>query len=259
MAINEILILVVAGIITGFINTLAGGGSIVSLSVLMLLGLPAGVANGTNRLAILMQTLTATGSFKKFKMLDTRKGLVLAIPSVLGSIAGAWIASDINEQIIEKSIAVILLMMVFFILFRPEFWLKGKKSLQEKPVSLLQIAIFFFIGIYGGYLQVGVGYFLLAGLVLGAGYDLVKANALKVMLVLLYTPFVLAVFILNKQVNYEYGLVLSAGSVAGAFMASHLAVKRGVVFVQWFIVIDILLTAADIFGLINLKALLGFL
>ena len=98
----EIVALIVAGLMVGFINTLAGGGSIISLSVLMVLGLPANVANGTNRIAIAVQTLTASGSFRQQKVLDTRKGIILGIPAVLGSIVGALIAVDINEDFFER-------------------------------------------------------------------------------------------------------------------------------------------------------------
>ncbi|MCK5079491.1 MAG: sulfite exporter TauE/SafE family protein, partial [Bacteroidales bacterium] len=108
----EIVALIVAGLMVGFINTLAGGGSIISLSVLMVLGLPANVANGTNRIAIAVQTLTASGSFRQQKVLDTRKGIILGIPAVLGSIVGALIAVDINEDFFEKAIAVVMLFML---------------------------------------------------------------------------------------------------------------------------------------------------
>jgi len=111
----------------GFINTLAGGGSIISLSVLMLLGLPANIANGTNRIGILMQNFAAVGSFSQQKVLDWKKGRWFAIPAVLGSILGAWIAVDVNEKAIEYSIAVIMLLMVIIILWKPERWITERE------------------------------------------------------------------------------------------------------------------------------------
>jgi len=116
----EIIVLIVAGLMVGFINTLAGGGSIISLSVLMLLGLPAPLANGTNRIAITIQTLTATASFRQQKVLPLRKAVLLSIPAILGSLIGAWIAVDINEAILEKAIGVIMLIMLVFILYKPQ-------------------------------------------------------------------------------------------------------------------------------------------
>ena len=250
----EIIALIVAGLMVGFINTLAGGGSIISLSVLMVLGLPANVANGTNRIAIAVQTLTATSSFRQQKVLDTRKGIILGIPALLGSIVGALIAVDINENIFEKAIGVIMLVMLVFILYNPKKWLSGKEELVNKKTSITQIVIFFLIGVYGGFIHMGVGYFLLMALVFGIGYDLVRANAVKVLIVLIYTPLALLIFVIYGQVNWEYGLTLTIGNVVGALIASRLAVKKGVNFVRWVIVVVILLTSGHLFGLYNIKS-----
>jgi len=249
----EITVLIVSGVLVGFINTLAGGGSIISLSILMFLGLPANIANGTNRIAILGQTLTGVASFKQQKVLDFRKGIILAIPAIIGSLVGAWIAVDINEKVFEIAVAVIMIFMLFFILYKPNKLLYGRKELIEKKTGFYQILIFFLIGVYGGFIHVGVGYFLLAGIVIGAGYDLVKANAIKVLIVLLYTPFTLIIFILDKQINWKYGLILTIGTFIGAFVASRLAVSKGVNFVRWVIVIVILLTSAQLFGIFDIK------
>ena len=254
---GEVVALIVSGVLVGFINTLAGGGSIISLSILMFLGLPAPVANGTNRIAILVQTVTAVTSFRQQKVLDYRKGLLLAVPAVVGAVIGAYIAVDINEKIFERAMAVIMLLMLIFILYNPKKWLYGKKELQERKVGYREIIIFFGIGIYGGFIHMGVGYLLLASLLLGIGYDLVRANAVKVMIVMLYIPFSLAVFLINDQVNWAYGLILTIGNVIGAFVASRLAVKKGVNFVRWVIVIVILLTSGHLFDLYDIQALIG--
>ncbi len=255
----EIAVLIIAGLMVGFINTLAGGGSIISLSVLMLLGLPAPMANGTNRIAITIQTLTATASFKQQKVLPLRKAVLLSIPAILGSVIGAWIAVDINEAILEKAIGVIMLIMLVFILYKPQKYIYGRADIVEKPLNWKCYLIFFFIGIYGGFLHMGVGYFLLMGIVLGAGFDLVKGNAVKVFIVLAYAPFTLLVFIYNDLIDWQYGLVLAIGNVVGAFVASRLAVSKGVVFVKWVIVIVVLITAADMFGLYDVKSLFAAL
>ena len=252
----EIIALIVSGVLVGFINTLAGGGSIISLSILMFLGLPASIANGTNRIAILGQTLTAATSFKHQKVLELRKGIILGIPAIIGSMIGVWIAVDINEKVFEIAIAVIMLFMMFFILFKPDKFLYGRKELMEKKIGFTQILIFFLIGIYGGFIHVGVGYFLLAGIVVGAGYDLVKANAIKVLIILLYTPFTLVIFILDDQINWRYGLTMAIGTLVGAYIASRLAVRKGVNFVRWVIVIVILITSAQLFNIINIRELI---
>ena len=136
MEIWTVLILMIAGLLVGFINTLAGGGSVISLSTFILLGLPANVANGTNRLAILIQNIGAVGNFKRNNVLDSRKGITLAIPALIGSIIGSWIAADINEQIIRKAIGIALILMLIILLINPKQWIIGTKKLQDKKVWL---------------------------------------------------------------------------------------------------------------------------
>jgi len=226
----------------------------------MMLGLPAPIANGTNRIAITIQTLTATTSFRQQKVLETRKAIYLSIPAILGSLIGAWFAVDIREDIFEKAIGVVMLIMLVFILYKPQKYIYGRTDISEKPLTWKTYIVFFFIGIYGGFLHMGVGYFLLAGIVGMAGFDLVKANAIKVFVVLAYVPFTLIIFIWYNQVNWMYGLILAIGAVAGALIASRLAVSRGVNFVKWVIVVVILITSGDMFGLYDFKtAISGFL
>lgn len=256
MSIFEILVLIIAGVLTGFVNTLAGGGSIISLSVLLFFGLPPAVANGTNRVAIFLQTLVASGSFRQQRVLDLRKGLMLGIPSVLGSVIGAEIASDINEDIFEKAIAFIMLIMMFFILYKPGMWVEGNIDLMNRKVSLKQFIIFFLIGIYGGFIHIGIGYFLLAGLVMSCGYNIVKANALKVFIVLLSTPFTLLIFVMHGQVDWKYGLMMAIGNIAGAFIAARMAVKRGANFVRWVIIVVIIITSIDLLGIYDIREII---
>jgi uncharacterized membrane protein YfcA len=119
--------------------------------------------------------------------------------------------------------------------------------------------IFFVVGFYGGFIQVGVGYFLLMALVLGVGYDLVKANAVKNLIVFFYAIFALLVFMIDGKVNYLYGVILSVGSMIGALIASHLAVKKGAGFIRLVILLSVILTVLQISGLINFTALLSFM
>lgn len=244
------IIVVAIGFFAGFINTLAGGGSLLSLPLLMFLGLPANVANGTNRIAILLQNIVGVASFKKLKVLDTKTGLVLGLPAAIGSIIGAILAVDIKEDIMEMVIAGILGFMFILILLKPSKWLKGHEEPETKP-GIVKIVVFFFLGIYGGFIQAGIGFFLLAGLVLGAGFDLVKANAIKLLIVLLYTPFALAVFIYNDQVDFGIGLILSIGNMLGAIVASRLAVKKGTGFVRIILLVCVAGMSLKLFGLFD--------
>lgn len=241
----------------GFINTLAGGGTIISLSALMLLGLPANIANGTNRIAVTIQTLTSVAFFRHHHILDTKKGIRLGIPVIIGSLLGAEIATTLPEDVFEKIIGVIILFMMAFVIYKPQKWLKGQMHLQNKKITCWQYVLFFIMGIYGGFLHVGIGYFLLASLVLGAGYDLVKANAVKVLIVLMYAPFTLLIFILHNEVDFKYGLILAIGNVVGALIASKLSISRGAGFVRWVMIVVILVFSSHLLGLIDIKSLIG--
>lgn len=246
-----ILAVIGAGFLAGFINTLAGSGSLITLPMLMFLGLPANVANGTNRIAIFLQNVVGVGSFRQQKVLDTKMSIWLAIPAVIGSLLGAQIAIELNEEIMKKTIGALLFIMFFLILYKPQQWVKGKAGQAHAKPSILQFIIFFFIGIYGGFIQAGVGIFLLAGLVLGAGLDLVKANATKLFIVLLYTPFALAIFFINDQVNLKIGLILAVGNMLGAFVASRFAVSWGAKYVRYILLGVILLSGLKLLGVFN--------
>ncbi len=252
MDIYIIILVVGAGIIVGFVNTLAGSGSLLTLPLLMFLGLPANVANGTNRIGILLQSLVATASFRQKKVLELEKGTIMALPAVAGAVIGAMLAVNMTELVMERIIGVLLFIMFFVILYKPERWIKGHEGEANVKPGLLRYVIFFFIGLYGGFIQVGIGLFLLAGLVLGAGYDLVKANALKVLIVLLFTPLALVVFIVNSQVDYLLGIMLAAGNMAGAYLATRFAVKWGPVFVRYVLLVVVFLSSLELLGVFDL-------
>jgi uncharacterized membrane protein YfcA len=246
-----ILAVIGVGFFAGFINTLAGSGSLLTLPLLMFLGLDANVANGTNRIAILLQNVVGVASFKQQKVFEWKHGIWLAIPAVVGSFIGAMIAVDINKEIMKYTIAGLLIVMFFIILFKPDRWIKGQAgNVKEKP-GVLQIIIFFFIGVYGGFIQAGVGFFLLAGLVLGAGLDLLKANAIKVLIVLFYTPIALVVFMIYSQVDYKIGLILAVGNMLGAFVGSRVAVSWGPKFVRIILLITLVIAALNLLGIID--------
>lgn len=244
-----ITLLIIAGFLVGFINTMAGSGTIITYSFFMTLGLPAAYANGTIRLGVIMQTLAASWNFKRQKVLDIKTGLYLGIPVVIGSLTGAMIAANLNKDVFEIIIGIVMLIMLFFIFYNPQRWIKGKiGKIKEKPTGV-QIIIFFLTGLYGGFIHIGVGIFLLAALVLNAGYDLVKANALKVFIVLLYSPFALAVFIYYGHIHYGIGLISALGNVLGGYVASRYAVSWGGGVVRWILIVVIILFSSKLLGL----------
>ncbi|MCP4421505.1 MAG: sulfite exporter TauE/SafE family protein [Chloroflexi bacterium] len=245
------LAVLAAGFAAGFINTLAGSGSLITLPLLIFLGIPATVANGTNRVGVLFQNIVSVASFRRQQVLDVRGGLILSLPAIIGSIIGANIAVGLDETLMRQAIGVLMVIMLGIILLRPKRWLQGELEKMEKRPSFLQLVIFFFIGMYGGFLQAGVGIFLLAGLVLGIGYDLVRANAVKVLIVLAFTISALIVFMLNDQVLWGMGLLLAVGNSLGAWAAARMAVERGANFVRWLLIGVVTISAANLLGVFH--------
>ena len=239
---------VAAGFAAGFINTLAGSGSLITLPLLIFLGLPAPVANATNRVGVLLQNLVSTGSFYQQKVLDLKYGLMLSVPAVVGSFIGSQIAVDLDEATMRRAIGVVMVIMLFVILFKPDRWLKGQLQGSRRYPNALELLLFLGLGIYGGFIQAGVGVFLLSGLVLASGYNLVRANAIKVLIILMVTAMAMLVFATNGLVRYEVGLILAVGQTLGAFAASRLAVKSGARFIRYLLIAVIVVSSLDLLG-----------
>jgi uncharacterized membrane protein YfcA len=241
------------GFLAGFINVFAGGGSLLTLPFLMLLGLPANIANGTNRIALIMQNITATSSFKQLKVFRFKEGIYLTVPAIAGAIPGAFLASNIDKAFMEKFIGVLLIVMFIFVLVKPERWLK-KSARSGTKIGWVQIVTFFFIGLYGGFIQAGIGFFLIASLVFVAGSDLIKANALKLFIVLIYNSFALMVFVLNGQVDLKIGIIVGIGNVLGAFVGTRLAVSYGPKLARIILMVGLVFSVLKIFGVVKIFA-----
>lgn len=241
-------LLVLAGVASGFVNVLAGNGSLITLPALIFAGLPANIANATNRIGVMMQNVVGTWGFYKRGKLDIRGALLLSIPMILGSIAGARIAVDIDEALFRRVLAVLMIVMLVLMLVKPERWVVDKGARATKLMTVGRFALFFAIGIYGGFLQAGVGIFLLAGLVLGAGYDVVRANAIKVAIVLASAVVSLVVFSVSLEIDWVAGGVLGVGNMIGAWLATRFAAEKGAVWVRRFVIVVVLVSAAQLLG-----------
>lgn len=215
---------------------------------LIFLGLPANVANATNRVAILLQNIVSTATFKQKKILDFKTDYKLLIPTTLGSILGAFTAVDIQEEILQKVIGGLLIVMFFMILFDPNTWVKANVDKAKAKNPFVRFLIFFGIGFYGGFIQIGVGFFMLAGLVLGCGFDLLKANALKVFLILFYTIIALVIFIWYDLIDWRTGMILSCGNMLGAWIGTRLSVKWGAKYIRYILLLALIVVALKLFG-----------
>ena len=245
---SYILYLILLGFASGFINMFAGGGSMLVVPFLIFLGLPAPVANATNRVAILLQNIVSTATFRQKKILNLKTDYRLLIPTTLGSIAGALTAVDVQAAILQKIIAGLLVVMFFMVLLNPNVWIKSNADKAKSRHPWLRFVIFFAIGFYGGFIQIGVGFFMLAGLVLGCGYDLLKANALKILLILFYTLLALGIFIWHDLVDWRTGLILACGNMAGAWIGTRLSVKWGAIYIRYILLTALIVVALKLFG-----------
>jgi uncharacterized membrane protein YfcA len=249
----SIIILICSGIVVGFINTLAGGGTVISLSVFMIFGLPPLVANGTNRVAIILQNATAVSYFHKNRLIHWRKIIHFAIPVIVGSITGAAIAGTISNQMFLHIFAGVVILFGISMIFNPDYYLNERTHLVNRKVSVWQYGLYFLLGIYGGFVHVGIGYLFLAALVLGSGYDLMKANVIKCVLILFYIPFSLMIYALQDNVCWSLGLIHGIGNIIGAWIAARLAIKKGASFIRYILLALIVIVVLQMFGVIQLK------
>jgi uncharacterized membrane protein YfcA len=214
---------ILAGIVAGVINTLAGSGSLVTLPMLVFLGLPSNVANATNRVGVVLQNIVGITTFQRSGKLNLNNSLWLVLASVPGAVGGAWLASNLGKAEMDLIIGIIMVVMLFVILFEPEKWLRQHSAVQEGRPSIWILLLFVAIGFYGGFIQASVGVLILAAMVLGMNYSLAHANAIKLMIVLVVTVVALLIFINQNLIDWGLGLLMAVGQSFGAWAAARFA------------------------------------
>lgn len=229
------LALFAAGLAAGLINVIAGGGSFLTLPALIFFGLPPTVANATNRIGILAQNVAAVWAFQRHRVVLWRWALAASVPAVVGSAVGAWLALEVSDEAFRKVLAFLMVAITLWSLLGD----RGGRHLdpaaappRPTPRRLAVIAVgFFVVGVYGGFVQAGVGFLILAVLSF-AGIDLVRGNAIKVLAALLFTVVPFAIFWWQGQIVWLPGLVLGAGNLLGALAGVRLTVLKGHRWVQ---------------------------
>lgn len=240
------LFLIGVGFVVGFINTMAGGASLISLPVLIFLGLPPTVANGTNRVAIIFQTAMATAGFKSKGVSTFPFNAYLGIAAFLGAIIGARIAIDVDGVLFNRILAIIMIAVILIIIFKPGTNIKHLEERLTGKYLWLGMIAFFFFGIYGGFINAGLGFIMILFLHYFNHMTLVHANATKVVVVFIYMLAALAVFAFNDKVNWTIGLVLAIGNGAGAWISSRIQVNRGDKIVKVFMIIMVSIMAVKL-------------
>jgi uncharacterized membrane protein YfcA len=243
----DTLTLILLGFTTGVINTLAGAGSAITIAALMLSGMPASVANATLRVALLFQNIVGTISYKQQKVFTWKEGLRFAIPATLGAVLGSIFAVNINDKLFERILGIVLILLFFTMLSKT--WTEGKVKKLTSRNKIIEFIIFFGIGAYGGFIQVGVGFMIIAACVLNGGLNLVKANAIKLFIVLCYTCISLAVFIFSDLIDWRVGLTLAVGNMTGAIIVSRLAVSWGPKVMRYIVLVILAITSIKFLGL----------
>ena len=214
-----------AGLLAGIVNTIAGGGSFLTLPLLMMGGLPEQVANGTNRVAILMQTAYASRVYDRHERLDRRALLFLLAALLPGALVGVYLASAISPGHFRQAMGVLFVAFAGLMLVQ-------RKLLMARPSRPVgsrvgAAVVFFMVGVYGGFLQAGVGLLLLVSMAAFLGRDLAASNGLKQAVVAAWTLPAVAWFAWCGQVSWAPGLVLGAGNLLGALVGAKLAIAKG--------------------------------
>ncbi len=273
----QYLLAILAGIVAGIINTLAGSGSAVTLPMLIFLGLEPTSANATNRIGVIIQNIVGIATFARSgrmqlrgdtgqsvpeSILDAdslRFGLWLSGAGMLGAIVGAYVATLLDKDAMNLAIGGMLVVVLVTIFFNPTKWLREKSEVRKERPELFVLLLFFAIGIYGGFIQVGVGVFLVTALVLGVGYTIVHANAVKLIFVLALNIVALAVFIrLSVEINLWMGALMAVGQSLGAWAAVRFAVtvKDANRWVRYLLIVVVIYSILRLFGLLDLMTAL---
>lgn len=237
------LLLFVAGLVAGTLNVIAGGGSLLTLPVMIFLGLPPTVANGTNRVAILIQNVGATWSFHRRRLISAAWVGLAVPPALVGVLLGTWVAVRIGDQAFQRILAVALVGAALWTVLRP---MKppedGEIRLPRGGRRWIFGLLFFLVGAYGGFIQAGVGFIILAVTTAG-GLSLIRGNAMKVTLVLAFTAPALVLFALSGKVDWAMGLALAAGNFIGALLGVRLQVLKGNTWVRNVVAVTIVIFA----------------
>ena len=244
MSFWDAVLILLGGALAGFINSMAGGGSLLTVPLLSVAGVEGLLANGTNRIAVLLQNLSSGyGYFHREVGRSWGQVGPVLLPCLVGGLVGATVVSSIDDELFEQIFGVLMIPLLALSLWKP----KAESSSEPWPLWLTAV-VFFGVGIYAGAIQAGVGIILL--LVLSrAGYDLVTANAIKTYVILGVTVVAAAVFVAKDQVRWLPALVLSVGMAAGGYIGSQVAVDGGERVIKPILVVSVLALAGRMIGL----------
>jgi len=250
-SVSEYSIIIMGSFIAGCINTLAGSGSAITLAILTeVMGLPGNLANGTNRVGVIAQGSLSSYVFHRNGKLDVRKGLPIIIYVTIGSLVGVYVATIISNDQFKEVFKYLMILMLLVILVNPKRWLKQNENLKVLP-AYIGIPIFLAVGFYGGFIQMGMGIFFLATLVLASRYSIITGNAIKGFTVAFYTIFVIGIFHYHGLIDWKAGSLLAIGQMIGGYLTAQFAsrYKHADVWAYRLLVLIVLLVILRLFGI----------
>ena len=242
----KVLALFGVGTVAGFMNVMAGGGSSLTLPALIFMGLDGALANGTNRIALVLQNVFAVMSFHKRNVHQYQRSLQLTLLTLPGAIIGAVLAVKISDAWFQKILSIVLIGIVIS-MFIPKK--QQQKTSAEGQKTWIIYPVMFGIGFYGGFIQVGVGFIFMAALYHILKLDLIFVNMHKVFIILVYTIPALCIFLINGKVNWGFGLCLAAGNAFGAWWGAHFAIKGGDKIIRGIMAVAILIMSVKLLKL----------
>ncbi len=242
MSLGSALIIFIGGIFAGFINAMAGGGSLLTVPLLGLAGVEGLIANGTNRVSVLLATISTGIGFARGGYLDWRKTLPVLGPAMVGGAVGALVIANIEDLWFKRIFGVVMIPLLILSLRPP----KPDRTPADWPLWV-STAVFFFVGVYAGAIQAGVGLILL--LILNrAGHDLVAGNAIKNYVVIGVSLIAVPIFLANDQVRWLPALVLSAGTMTGGYIGANSAISGGERVIKPVLVVSVVILAGRMLG-----------
>lgn len=252
LALWQALLLIAVGVVAGFLNVMAGGGSLLTVPVMVFMGIPGPVANGTNRIAILAQNLTAITTFARRGLSDLKLSLTLAGCALPGAIIGASLGVQLEGEWFNRLLALVMVGVMLVMQFGPGQDTSARQGSTEPSARQLRNGHLLMIvaGFWGGFIQIGVGFILMPILNRVMGFDLVHTNMHKVFIIATYTIAALAIFATQLQLLWIVGAALALGNSIGGFLGAHFTVTRGEKLIR--LVLNIVLIAFIIKLLFNL-------
>jgi uncharacterized membrane protein YfcA len=239
------LILFPAGLVAGALNVVAGGGSFLTLPVLIFLGLPPTMANGTNRVAILFQSMGAAWSFSSHKLMNWRWAVTAAVPATFGAGLGTAAALLVGDDVFRRILAFLMVAVTLWTLLSPVSSRSGGSE-HEPDLGRLSVFLgFFAVGVYGGFVQAGVGFLMLAVTTL-AGLDLVQGNTIKVVCIMAFTVLSLSLFAWQGMVHWPLGLTLAVGNTLGGLIGARLTALKGHKWIRRVVTVTVIVFAIRI-------------